>query len=63
MFLYHTKATHELVRQGFTELDTWRKALGDQEPLLVFADRLPMLNAPEYLASGHTSKHDFTIRG
>jgi len=63
MFLYHTKPTHTLVRQGFTELDTWRKVLGDFEPLLVFAERLPMLDAPEYLASGHTSKHDFIIRG
>lgn len=62
MFLYQTDSIHLLVRPGFSEQDIWRQALGDSAPLLVFADRLPTLDAPQYLAAGHTSKHDFIAR-
>ena len=62
MFLYQTKSTHVLMRPGFSEQDIWRKALGDNAPLLVFADRLPTLDAPEHLAAGYSGKHDFTRR-
>ena len=53
--LYRTDAVYTLVRRGFTEQDTWRDALGLYEPLLAFADKLPTLDAPEYLPSGHTT--------
>lgn len=63
--LYRTDAVYTLVRRGFTEQDTWRDALGLFEPLLAFADKLPTLDAPEYLPSGHTTKtiRDFSCRG
>lgn len=62
--LYRTHCAYTLVRRGFTEQDTWRNALGVFEPLLAFADKLPTLDAPEYLPSGHTTKKicDFSCR-
>lgn len=40
-----------VVRDGFTEQDTWRKALGDSEPLLAFASFGP-LDAPDTMPAG-----------
>lgn len=40
-----------IVREGFTEQDTWRKALGDSEPLLAFASYGP-LDAPDTMPAG-----------
>lgn len=40
-----------IVRDGFTEQDTWRKALGDSEPLLAFASFGP-LDAPDTMPAG-----------
>lgn len=40
-----------LVRDGFTEQDTWRKALGDSAPLLAFASYGP-IDAPEVMPAG-----------
>lgn len=40
-----------IVRDGFTEQDTWRKALGDSEPLLAFASFGP-LDAPDVMPAG-----------
>jgi hypothetical protein len=53
--LYRTDCAYTLVRRGFTEQDVWRNALGVFEPLLAFADKLPTLDAPDYLPSGHTT--------
>lgn len=65
LFLYRTDCIYTCVRRGFTEQDTWRDALGLFEPLLAFADKLPTLDAPELLHSGHTTKRyiDFVSRG
>jgi hypothetical protein len=40
-----------IVREGFTEQDTWRKALGDSAPLLAFASYGP-LDAPDVMPAG-----------
>ena len=53
--LYRTDCVYSCVRRGYSEQDTWREALGVFEPLLAFADKLPSLDAPEYLPSGHTT--------
>lgn len=41
-----------LVRDGFTECQTWRDALGNAEPLAMFADHGYCLDAPEYVPAG-----------
>ena len=41
-----------LVREGFTEQDTWRRALGDAAPLRVFALLGGALDAPDVLPAG-----------
>ena len=41
-----------LVRRGFSEQDTWRDALGPQEPLHVFSILGQTLDAPELLPAG-----------
>jgi hypothetical protein len=53
--LYRTDCVYSCVRRGYSEQDTWREALGLFEPLLAYADKLPSLDAPEYLPSGHTT--------
>ena len=53
--LYQTHCVYTCVRRGYSEQDTWREALGVFEPLLSFADKLPTLDAPDYLPSGHTT--------
>ena len=45
----HTQRT--IVRDGFTEQDTWRKALGDSAPLLACASYGP-LDAPDVMPAG-----------
>ena len=57
--LYRTDCVYTCVRRGFTEQDVWRDALGVFEPLLAFADKLPTLDAPDCLPSGHTTKKIF----
>lgn len=47
---YFTK--HCLVRAGYTECDTWREALGPNEPLLACADKSGALDAPDWLPAG-----------
>ena len=44
-------AQRTIVRDGFTEQDTWRKALGDAAPLLAFASYGP-LDAPDIMPAG-----------
>lgn len=41
-----------LVREGFTEQDIWRRALGDAAPLRVFAMLGGALDAPDVLPAG-----------
>ena len=41
-----------IVRFGFTECDTWRAALGPNEPLLYHAAVSGSLDAPENLPAG-----------
>jgi len=48
----HHFTTRHLVRQGYSQKDTWRAALGPAAPLLVFADELGSIDAPERLPSG-----------
>jgi hypothetical protein len=63
--LYRTDCVYTCVRRGYSEQDTWRDALGVFEPLLAYADKLPTLDAPDYLPAGHTTKkilRDFASR-
>ena len=63
--LYRTDCVYTCVRRGFSEQDVWREALGVFEPLLAYADKLPTLDAPDYLPSGHTTKkilRDYSFR-
>ena len=53
--LYRTDCVYTCVRRGYSEQDVWREALGVFEPLLAYADKLPTLDAPDYLPSGHTT--------
>lgn len=51
----HTTYTNPhgvLVRKGFTEQDVWRDALGQFEPLLVFATPENQMDAPTYSPAG-----------
>ena len=41
-----------LVREGFTEQDIWRRALGDAAPLRVFAMLGGALDAPDVSPAG-----------
>jgi hypothetical protein len=45
-----------VVRQSFSEASVWRKALGNNEPLLHMAVSGYSLDATEYIPSGSTRK-------
>lgn len=50
-----------LVRTGFTQENIWRDALGYSEPLLVSADYVDCLDAPDFIPAGSTvTIHKFT---
>ena len=49
--MQNKQAQRTIVRDGFTEQDTWRKALGDSAPLLAFASFGP-LDAPDVMPAG-----------
>ena len=49
--MHNKQAQRTIVRDGFTEQDTWRKALGDSTPLLAFASYGP-LDAPDTMPAG-----------
>lgn len=48
----HSFCIRHVVRNGYTEDATWREALGPMVPLLLFADYIGALDAPERLPSG-----------
>lgn len=41
-----------LVREGFTDQDVWREALGNMHPLAVFAMTEARMDAKEYMPAG-----------
>lgn len=41
-----------IVRPGYTEQDTWRAALGNAEPLRVFAAIGDCIDAPDVMPAG-----------
>ena len=51
-----------LMREGFTEQDTWRLALGPNEPLLVWSDEIPTLDAPDWIPAGAMRCSNYTNR-
>ena len=52
MYACQTGVRNVNVRQGFTDESTWRKALGNGEPLYCFSLSGARLDAPEVLPAG-----------